>query len=407
MPPSLSALTLLLLAGLVGESLGYRQQRKDLYRTMNLTSEATQKEIKKMYQKWSRMLHPDITKWPKEMAKTKMIEITEAYEIIGDEDRREKFDTHGTMDIGTDANTDSVRANLFQGSHDAFVFKDTESMENAIKNKENWLILFWGKHYPESTEVSPIWEKFATRMKGVVNVGTVQCDDLGQLCRKFGMRTLPTIFALREGIQEKYTGIVEQQSLVDYSASNLLSYADAHTKNYNRGMLATSPARSLQKSDSARFFPSPSPQTLTIKETWQLVTFEYTACMDCRIELRLAVEVLHKYSDDRVETIRVDCSKRKNFNFCKQAPKGTRAWRVGYGRRMSYFAPTKDGGHELLTSSPVKFDWFQKEDVQWTVRDLTNFVFSHQKSSILQLTPKAFYRMVLKEATAWAVCVYN
>eukprot|EP01064_Diplonema_japonicum_P025403 TRINITY_DN36823_c0_g1_i1.p1 TRINITY_DN36823_c0_g1~~TRINITY_DN36823_c0_g1_i1.p1 ORF type:complete len:729 (+),score=144.07 TRINITY_DN36823_c0_g1_i1:132-2189(+) len=353
-----------------------------------------------MYQKWSRMLHPDITKWPKELAKSKIMEVTEAYEILSDEERRHTYDTEGKMDIGTDANTEWKRSQLFGGTHDAYTFKSKEEMDTVIENKEKWMILFWGKNYPDCLEASEIWTKFATRMKGVVNIGTVQCDDLMQLCRSFGMRTLPTIFSLNNGNRQMYNGRIESQSLVDFAASNLLTYTDSHITHYTPGMLAVS-RHAPVPSASAQHLSLPK-KTIEVTETWELVTFEYTDCMDCRIELALAVETIQKYSKKDVSVIRVDCSKREHRNFCLQAPESSKAWRVAYATRSTFYAPTFPHP-AFIKTTPLRLEFFPYEDRQWSTRDLTNFVFTHQKSSIVKLTSRSFYEVVLKEATAWAI----
>eukprot|EP01061_Rhynchopus_euleeides_P035072 TRINITY_DN59121_c0_g1_i1.p1 TRINITY_DN59121_c0_g1~~TRINITY_DN59121_c0_g1_i1.p1 ORF type:complete len:749 (+),score=324.04 TRINITY_DN59121_c0_g1_i1:124-2370(+) len=388
-------------------------RRRDLYAEMNLTSDATTKDIKRIYQKWSRMLHPDITKWPRELARDRMMEVTEAYEVLSDEERREKYDSTGKMDIGTEANTDQLRARLFDGTHDAFMFKSIEQFNAARDNKEVWIILFWSKNYPECLEAAAIWNKFATRMKGIVSVGTVQCDNMMQLCRSLRMRTLPSVFFVKNGQALPYTGKLEQQSLVDFSASNLLVHADETIKDFRPGMFAYSaPIKSsLQHftpgsvlASGAYFSPQVRRSTLAVPEVWELLTFEYTDCMDCRIELRMAVESLHKYSPTKIKVIRTDCSLPENANFCKLAPPQGHAWRVAHGRRTTHYAPSSgEAGWTRIKSSPLALEFFTYTGRTWNARQILNFVFELQKSKIIHLSAKAFHDVALKEATAWAV----
>eukprot|EP00755_Sulcionema_specki_P030002 Sspe_Gene.93390::Locus_66043_Transcript_1_1_Confidence_1.000_Length_2321::g.93390::m.93390/K09530/DNAJC10; DnaJ homolog subfamily C member 10 len=396
--------------------LGGADAWKDLYAVMNLTNTATQKEIKRMYQKWARMLHPDVTKWPKDVARTRMIEVTEAYEILSDEERRTKYDSEGTMDIGTDANTEWKRSRLFAGTHDAFTFKNEEDIKRAKENHEDWIILFWGKNYPECTEASVVWSKFATRMKGVVNIGTLQCDDMGHVCRSFGLRNLPAVYTLRKGKPEPYRGKIEVQTLVDFAADNMLKHADKVISSYVPGMLAISaplqPA--LEKlSDvykyptSSNAFIKPPAASLRVEEVWQLVTFEYTDCMDCRTEMKLAVETLHTYTPGGVRAIRVDCTKKKNRNFCSYGKKDKSAWRVAHVRRHAYYTPVKNKAtNELewkhLKTSPLEMVFLESAR-QWSARDVTSFVFSHQPTSVIRLTARAFQRLVLHSIPAWAI----
>ena len=294
--------------------------RRDLYREMNLTEDATGKEIKKNYQKWSRMLHPDITSWPRDVARERLIQITEAYEVLVDEDRRATYDKTGRMEIGTEANTEQLRAVLFQGTHDAFNFKSIEQFNAAKDNKEVWIILFWSKNFPECLEAAAIWNKFATRMKGVVSVGTVQCDNMMQLCRGLKMRTLPAVFHLKGGEAVFYGGKLEQQSLVDYSASTLLVHADETIKTFVPAMFSFTPQMRAVQSSAAFMLPSTRTSTMAVAEVWELITFEYTDCMDCRIEFRMGVEALNKFSEKPIKVVRTDCTLPENANFCKLAP---------------------------------------------------------------------------------------
>eukprot|EP01059_Diplonema_ambulator_P030354 TRINITY_DN5166_c0_g2_i1.p1 TRINITY_DN5166_c0_g2~~TRINITY_DN5166_c0_g2_i1.p1 ORF type:complete len:726 (+),score=164.05 TRINITY_DN5166_c0_g2_i1:267-2180(+) len=305
------------------------------------------------------------------------------------------------MDIGTDANTEWKRSQLFGGTHDAFNFKDRKEVEEAMQRGEDWMILFWGKNYPDCLEASEVWSKFATRMKGVVNVGAVQCDNLMQLCRYFGMNTLPTIYSLKKGTKHLYTGIIEAQSLVDYAATHLLHYATTHIHTYTPRMLSVS-RQSPTPTTSSLHLSLPK-QTIELVDKYELMTFEYTACMDCRTELALAVETIQKYSQGAdVQVLRVDCSKKANKNICQLAPPTTKAWRVAMATRSTFYAPTYPTP-TFIKSTPLQLEFFPQENKHWTTRDLTNFVFSHQKSSIVRLTARSFYEVVLREATAWAV----
>ncbi|KAJ9459827.1 Chaperone protein DnaJ [Diplonema papillatum] len=414
LPPKCALLGALLCLVNLDGAAAQQYTREDLYATMNLTREATTKEIKKMYQKWSRMLHPDITVWPKELAKQRLIKVTEAYEILADEDRKKDYDSSGRVDLGTDPNTEWKRSKLFDGTHDAFQFRDADTLKAAIDNKENWFILFWGKNYPECLDASAVWQKFATRMKGIVNVGTVQCDELMPSCRSFGMNTLPAIFSLKKGVKGHYRGRIEQQSLVEYAADNLLSHSNDHIIDYKPGYFGqtapiipaletAAPGSSL--ASGLQGMARPTKYTLSVPEAWELVTFEYTDCMDCRIELTLATETLQMYTrGDNIRVVRVDCEKKRNQDFCKIAPSNGKAWRVAHVTRSSFYAPGANGGAWThIKTTPLKLSFLPTGKAQWSARDLTNFVFQHQDSAIIKLTPKSFYKTVLQERTAWAI----
>jgi curved DNA-binding protein len=66
---------------------------KDYYRTMGVTRDATQDEIKRSYRKLSRKYHPDVSKEPDAEAHFK--EVGEAYEVLKDPEKRAAYDQLG------------------------------------------------------------------------------------------------------------------------------------------------------------------------------------------------------------------------------------------------------------------------------------------------------------------------
>jgi molecular chaperone DnaJ len=64
--------------------------RKDYYGTLNVSKNASQDEIKKAYFKLAKTYHPDVNKAPE--AKEKFASINEAYETLGDEQKRRIYD---------------------------------------------------------------------------------------------------------------------------------------------------------------------------------------------------------------------------------------------------------------------------------------------------------------------------
>jgi curved DNA-binding protein len=67
---------------------------KDYYSTLNVAKTASEKEIKAAYRKLARKLHPDVNPGDK-TAESKFKEINEAYEVLGDPDKRKKYDELG------------------------------------------------------------------------------------------------------------------------------------------------------------------------------------------------------------------------------------------------------------------------------------------------------------------------
>ncbi|KAL6941882.1 hypothetical protein ACO0QE_003043 [Hanseniaspora vineae] len=88
-----------------GRSLNYYTKRHfhsskpallkgDPYKVLGVKNDASASEIKKAYYKLAKTYHPDINK--KDGADKKFQDITEAYEILSDEEKRKQFDMYGS-----------------------------------------------------------------------------------------------------------------------------------------------------------------------------------------------------------------------------------------------------------------------------------------------------------------------
>ena len=66
----------------------------DLYETLGVDRDASFDEIKKAYRKLARSYHPDVNPDPKMADKFK--EITAAYEVLSDPDKRQNYDIGGS-----------------------------------------------------------------------------------------------------------------------------------------------------------------------------------------------------------------------------------------------------------------------------------------------------------------------
>jgi DnaJ-class molecular chaperone len=68
---------------------------KDYYATLGVSKTASAKEVKQAFRKMARKYHPDVNPGDKS-AEARFKEINEAYEVIGDPDKRKKYDELGS-----------------------------------------------------------------------------------------------------------------------------------------------------------------------------------------------------------------------------------------------------------------------------------------------------------------------
>ena len=71
-------------------------QYKDYYKTLGVGKSASAKEIKAAYRKLARQWHPDVNPTKKKEADEKFKEISEAYEVLSDPEKRKTYDTLGS-----------------------------------------------------------------------------------------------------------------------------------------------------------------------------------------------------------------------------------------------------------------------------------------------------------------------
>lgn len=91
---------------------------KDYYETLGVSRSSSEQEIKSAYRKLARKFHPDVNKAPEAVQKFK--DINEAYEVLSDKEKRQRYDSLGAnwnqgSDFTPPPGFDNINLNFAQG----------------------------------------------------------------------------------------------------------------------------------------------------------------------------------------------------------------------------------------------------------------------------------------------------
>ncbi len=106
---------------------------KDYYAILGITKTATSDEIKKTYRKLARKYHPDMNPGNRE-AEARFKEVSEAYEILSDPEKRKKYDQFGQYwkQAGTGAGWPNNASNVDFGGFDFSQYSNFDEFINEL-----------------------------------------------------------------------------------------------------------------------------------------------------------------------------------------------------------------------------------------------------------------------------------
>jgi len=280
---------------LFGLGLG---KEKDLYKILGVKKSASSGEIKKAYRKLALMLHPDKNAGDPNAAE-KMAAVTEAYEVLGDADTREIYDTYG----GTTKkfyNSWQFKQEQRQGNvgKGGDFYKHSEdittlTMDNYkdFVSKGVKIVEFYAPWCSHCQDHVKDYKKAAVLLDEKAELGAVNCVSQKRLCNQIGISGYPTL---------KLFNWENKREINDYGgqidAQQLFEFVDMYTN----------PAHVELD------FMNWQEEVLDSKDLW-LVDFSAGSwCGPCTLVKKFVVETAYKLKQIARVGI-VDCDENRNF----------------------------------------------------------------------------------------------
>ncbi|XP_078499120.1 dnaJ homolog subfamily C member 16 [Lissotriton helveticus] len=194
----------------------------DPYRVLGVSRTASQGDIKKAYKRLAREWHPDKNK--NAGAEDKFIQVSKAYEVLSNEEKRTNFDRYG--DVGENQGyPQQQQSHHFRHFHDSFYFDESFfhfpfNSEKRDSSDEKYLLHF--SHYinevvPDSfrkpylikitsdwcfscIHIEPVWKEVVQELEGLgVGIGVVHAGYERRLAHHLGAHSTPSILGVING----------------------------------------------------------------------------------------------------------------------------------------------------------------------------------------------------------------
>ncbi|KAJ9270279.1 hypothetical protein DTO271D3_2777 [Paecilomyces variotii] len=110
-----------------------------------------------------------------------------------------------------------------------------ESFQKLVTTtRDPWFVKFYAPWCSHCQALAPNWLAMAKEMKGVLNVGEVNCDAEPRLCKDARIKGFPTMYFFRGGERVEYDGLRGLGDLVNYAKKAVdvgsgVQYVDAAT----------------------------------------------------------------------------------------------------------------------------------------------------------------------------------
>ena len=182
----------------------------DYYKLLEVSTNASDEEIKKAYYRMIKRWHPDVNESDKNLAEIMARQINEAYEILGDSGKRAEYNLKISVKIGVTSTI--YHQNNFKNSVSSGKKEKTQNQKND-KNRER--VLRWAQNFSRYIEIHPwsrkVYDDLSGEMKLKFISGDLTMEDVVEIygnlaIEKSNMGLKSNYYSPKtiKGIMEKY-----------------------------------------------------------------------------------------------------------------------------------------------------------------------------------------------------------
>jgi len=300
---------------LAGDGFGL----KSPYETLELTAAASAStaDIKKAYRKLSIMFHPDKNPGTEEQAMALLAfkDISAAYELLSDPQKRAMFDDIGSGEAHEQFHSQEAyekygkanQDNFYQGHKHITPLTETLWERRVGTGDEVWLVEFYAPWCSACQNLLPTYKAIADDLAddASIEVGAVNCVTQPTICGDwFAISAYPTLIACNDkhGTRQEYHGPKDQASVT--------TWIRAVAKEW-RWLFATSNIVDIRNETQFR------QQVLNSTQFWVIAYMDGVDCSACKTAKTNAMRLsasLRGYPDVQVGV--VDCEDEDAKSLC-------------------------------------------------------------------------------------------
>ncbi|CAO4364721.1 unnamed protein product [Caenorhabditis nigoni] len=218
-------------------------ERGDPYEVLGISRRASPKEIKSAYKNLAKEWHPDKRK--DDAASTRFMEIAEAYEVLSDPVRKERYDKFGTFDDVKHFEDNAERAKSFYGFNGFHGFGGFGFDENVFEykyrmsyqqyqfkileqsNTKPYIVYIYSNYCQMCYRFHPQWKQVIADLEPLgYGVATVNGNREQNLMEKMRISHVPALVAIVEGriIPMRVDNSFSDRSIVAFAQKVIPSY---------------------------------------------------------------------------------------------------------------------------------------------------------------------------------------